>query len=382
MDAGIMGMWATNVTVNDQNFTVLIDMAQGGDLWWSYEVVLPSEFSLENATSTTNTTTGGTDDDRLGFATVQLGAIMNMTDSIRTSFHEIGVYGMISLGFLDLNHSGIAIQLAANGMDPTLGQPFHHNVFDQTPDQDNFMSLLILRTEDLEDSASASFMLNELHEAYADAVKSAPHIPRFLVDAMSVNGENMIFPKSSVPGTPDGKFVAGMEMSLKAGYDAVPCNPTTSVIFYIGFNFGDSVHDSSAGDPTLQLLSVTNSTTAAAEVPSVRMIRLSADQSAATAASINPGAALIATALNNSSAPPDGADSHVKRYLPIVIGLLGANLLVVLVLAVIELVLCVKRSGKRGSRSWKFAPVRFKEETRPLDSCDDKRYSDLGVCRT
>jgi hypothetical protein len=173
-----------------------------------------------------------------------------------------GIDGMISLGFLDINASSLAQELVANGVDPTLGQPFHYNFFAQTPEQDNFMGLLISRTDDLEDSASVSFTLNELDESYVDAFASTPHIPRFpggnaiwsvLIDNISVDGKNITLPQSTVRGTPSGKIVAGVEMSLKSGYmpkalhdliypqidvsqGTISCyTTTTTVVVYIGF---------------------------------------------------------------------------------------------------------------------------------------------------
>ncbi|KAJ6582366.1 hypothetical protein B0H19DRAFT_1252467 [Mycena capillaripes] len=425
----ILGIWATNVTINNQNFSVLIDMESGGDLW----VALPSGFSLENTTSKHLDIGVQTE---VGFASVQLGsygvasqAVSNMTGV------SMGLDGMISLALLDLNHSSVAQELVYNGVDPRLGQPFHYNFFDQTPGQDNFIGLFISRTDDMEDSASASFMLNELHETYAN-VTSASRISlfppgntvwSFLVDSISVDGKNITLPKSTVPGTPDGRNVAGLEMSLRAGYmtselhtliypemgpnGMIFCNTTTTVILYIGgqsfpihpmdltnvmadtainninctaslavqagdelmdftlgaafmrnwytvFNFGNTVRNSSAGDPTLQMLSITNSTVAAAEVSNIRMTRLSA-----------------AAAIDNLNSSSGNSESQIQKYAPIIIGLLGANLLVVLILAVIGLVLCVKR-GAKSTGSVKYAPVQFTDDTHGLDRYEDKRYSD------
>ncbi|KAJ7146704.1 aspartic peptidase domain-containing protein [Mycena epipterygia] len=430
VNAGVLGIWATNVTINEHNFSVVIDTSQGGDLW----VVLPSGFSLENTTSIHPDVTVQGD---VGFASVQLGgytldgtfriAVSNMTGDVGTYLAGFGLDGMISLGLNDLNASGVVSELLANA-----------------PKEDNFLGLSISRTADLEDSASASFMINEVDEAYAE-VQSAPLIPVFpgghsiwtvLIDEISVDGVNITLPSSTVSGTPAGKIVAVMEMSLKSGYvpsalynriysqtsgaqGPISCNTTTTVILYIGgqpfpihpldltdiavntttnittctgslgvqagdsladvtlgqdfmrnwytvYNFGNTVVNSSTGNPTMQFLSITNSTSAAADVPNIRMTRLSAQAAQGPANMIShPGASAgtIAAVADNSEAASGDSDAEVAKYAPIIIGLLGANLLVVLILTAIGLVLR--------------APGRFAEdEARPLDMYDDKRYSD------
>ncbi|KAJ7138848.1 aspartic peptidase domain-containing protein [Mycena filopes] len=129
---------------------------------------------------------------------------------------------------------------------------------------------------------------------------------------------------------------------------------------YSIFNFGDAISNSPTGNASMQLLSQTNVTAAIADVLEVRMPRISA-QLARTA-----GTALAA-ADSHDSAP----SSEVKKYAPIVIGLLGANLLVGFVLVAFW------RSGKIGGTGEKYQAVRvLGEETRGLDGFTDKLYSD------
>ncbi|KAJ6529458.1 aspartic peptidase domain-containing protein, partial [Mycena vulgaris] len=145
---------------------------------------------------------------------VQLGGIL-----------ELGLDGIIGVSFADGQVSHLTTTLQENGMDPALGQPFLYNLFDQTPQLNNFIGISLSRSDDLEDSAEASFTINEVDEAYS-AVAQAPQLPLFpghngrwsiLVDGISVNGENISLPASTVPNAPVGKMVALMDTLTPTG---------------------------------------------------------------------------------------------------------------------------------------------------------------------
>lgn len=133
---------------------------------------------------------------------------------------DIGLDGLIGLSFGGApGLTPISDTLRKNGRNASLGQPFLFNIFDQTPLKDNFIGISLSRTDDLEGSAAASFSINEVDPAYA-AVLDAPFIPLFpadsgawsiLLDGISVDGTNITFPPSTVPGTPSGKAVAIMD---------------------------------------------------------------------------------------------------------------------------------------------------------------------------
>ncbi|KAJ7107853.1 aspartic peptidase domain-containing protein [Mycena epipterygia] len=150
---------------------------------------------------------------------------------------------------------------------PTTSQPFLNNIFDQTPDQQNFIGISLSRTDDLEGSADASFTINEIDEAYA-AVVNAPPLPLFpgaadkvltrwsiLVDNISVNGRAVSLPPSTVQGAPAGKIAALLDTGTPNGvlpstlldaiysqipgslYDnawTIPCETTTIVAIEMG----------------------------------------------------------------------------------------------------------------------------------------------------
>jgi hypothetical protein len=132
-----------------------------------------------------------------------------------------GTQGLIGLGF-----NGAANTKVQEAVGPDVGQPFLFNVFDQTPDQDNFIGIALSRTDDLEDSADASFTINELDPNYT-AIENMPEIPvfpgvevngrwTFVVDSIDIDGVGIPL-TSEVPGTPDGKFVALMDTGTTLG---------------------------------------------------------------------------------------------------------------------------------------------------------------------
>jgi hypothetical protein len=102
--------------------------------------------------------------------------------------------------------------------DETLGEPFLSNIFDQAPDQENFIGISLSRTDDLECSADASFLINEVDQDYADVV-FGPAIPLFpgnngrwsiLIDSISLDGVRIPFTPSTA-GAPAKKIVALMD---------------------------------------------------------------------------------------------------------------------------------------------------------------------------
>jgi hypothetical protein len=74
---------------------------------------------------------------------------------------------------LGVTTSSIKVALQGAKLDETLGELFLSNVFDQ---KQNFIGVLLYRTEDLEGSADASFLVNQVDQDYADVV-FAPAIP-------------------------------------------------------------------------------------------------------------------------------------------------------------------------------------------------------------
>ncbi|KAJ6484920.1 aspartic peptidase domain-containing protein [Mycena sanguinolenta] len=445
--------YSTNITVNGRNFRVAIDTGSA-DLWLSTS----SDFVFDNSgIAVTNKYCAGCDVvGTIGFASVELGgytfnqqAFNNATTVGLGAVLDLGMDGLMGFSF-GTTDSFINVALQGAGMDETAGQPFLSNVFDQTPDQQNFLAISLSRTDDLEDSADASFLINELDPDYADVV-SAPAIPLFgndgrwsiLIDGIYLDGVNVPVTPSTTTGVPAGKISALIDTGtptvsfppdfidrvfaaipgtsqISSGLWTVPCDTTSILSIEIGgqqfpihpldlstvqpgsppvcqstfiqaapgfpfdslfgdtimrnlysvFNFGDNIAKAPGDNAFMQFLSVTDAAAAQADVANVRMARLSGQPYTNAA-----GAAAAAETASSSG----NSDSLSNKYGPIIIGLLVANLVVVLILAVLGVISFVRSGGKSVSRvqSPQYAPVKVGEdEARALDGYEDKRYSD------
>ncbi|KAJ7107143.1 aspartic peptidase domain-containing protein [Mycena crocata] len=166
--------------------------------------------------------------------------------------------------------------------------------------------------------------------------------------------------------------------------------------FYSVFNFGTALETSSDDSASMQFLSLTDPHVAAADVMDVRMAQLANKTpefygllpgfQPAIPGSSNPFSSYNATGAHLASAASvadvseaDASnDSTVHKYTLIIIGLVGANLLVVLILAIIGLALYIKRGRVRESRTSRYIPVRFREENPRKSGMydEDRRNSD------
>ncbi|KAJ7118372.1 hypothetical protein C8R44DRAFT_878966 [Mycena epipterygia] len=151
----------------------------------------------------------------IGFASVQLGtykfeeqAFMNANSTGARDILEDGLDGLIGLAFDGRGPSPLTDALQNKGFPSTAGQPFLYNIFDQTPEFNNFIGISLSRTNDLEDTADAAFTINSTLGSEAGTIEF------------------------------DGIFG-----------DTIMRN------VYSVFNFGDSVAKSPTGNATMQLLS-------------------------------------------------------------------------------------------------------------------------------
>ncbi|KAF7369866.1 Six-hairpin glycosidase [Mycena sanguinolenta] len=175
-------------------------------------------------------------------------------------------------------------------------------------------------------------------------------------------------------------------------------NGTTDALFgdsflrnvYTVFSFGDN-----NTAPFVQLLPLTNEWDAAQDFARVRqqqlsgnvkeiapadLIRIFDGQSNSSPSSTgNPSSSTSVAAghLVEAAAVTSGTDTPVaSKYMPVIIGLLAANLFVVLVLAVLGVMLFVRRSRTVGSSSARYAPVKVKDDSFFAASYEDRPYSD------
>ncbi|KAF8172383.1 aspartic peptidase domain-containing protein [Mycena galopus ATCC 62051] len=217
--------YVTTVQINGRDFIVQVDTGSS-DLW----VISTPDFQFNTTGSQRATVSygdGSSVTGPVGFAAVQLGdyafspqAFLNASET-QGSAALPGTQGLIGLAF-----NGAANTEVQKAVGPDVGQPFLFNIFDQTPDQDNFIGIALSRTDDLEDSADASFTINELDPNYT-AIENMPKIPvfpgaevngrwTFVVDSIDIDGVDIPL-TSEVPGTPDGKFVALMDTGTTLG---------------------------------------------------------------------------------------------------------------------------------------------------------------------
>ncbi|KAJ7110705.1 aspartic peptidase domain-containing protein [Mycena crocata] len=154
---------------------------------------------------------------------------------------------------------------------------------------------------------------------------------------------------------------------------------------YSVFNFGDAASKTPTKKASMQFLSTTDSHAATSDVLKVRMIQIaSMDPEVqsllpgfrpALPGSINPLSSNDPHFSNAAIA--DGSDTDgsptLHEYALTIIGLVGANFLVVLILAVIGVGLYVKRGRRSGSPS-EYAHVRFKSLSGGYN--EDQRYSE------
>ncbi|KAJ7430078.1 aspartic peptidase domain-containing protein [Mycena latifolia] len=418
--------YITNITVNGENFRVILDTG-------SSDLIIKPRGDLPQCRWETTR--------------------LRLRPSV-TEIFDIGLDGLIGVSFDGAQASDMMAALKDSGWDPTLAEPFLYNIFDQTPEQNNFIGV--------------SLGSKRTPAAIFPATNGRWTI---LVDDISIDGTNISLPTSTVPNAPTGKLVVLLDTGnpntdlpselVDSIYSAIPgaryrpsdhggfvyeipCNTTSIVTVYMGgqpfpihpldlsdlsvdaysnsdpptcvatieasggngeddgvfgdpfmrnmysvFNFGDAISKSPTGNASMQLLSQTDPIAAAADVLNVRMPRISSpptasatDDPVSTLTSSNSPAnsasgTTLAAALENASTSPTNSDSEVKKWAPIVIGLLGGNLLVVLILTAIRLALCIKRGGKSSAPKPKYHPVRFGEdEAGPLDGFEVKRYSD------
>ncbi|KAJ7809153.1 hypothetical protein B0H13DRAFT_1928093 [Mycena leptocephala] len=419
------------LTLNHPDFLVSIDTGSS-DLW----VVSTPDFQFDTTGSQPATITYGSGSvaGTTGFATVQLGdytfssqAFLNVSE-IQGNVADPGVEGLIGLSF-----SGAAHTAVENALGPDVGQPFLFNIFDQTPDQDNFIGIALSRTDDLDtrtlhdtaDTTPHRYMRIRFRRSDG-AGHSSSTASMLMVWVSPSRARSLGRPTEAHRLEPPTRHLLRAVLQYSrcsrwfhgTGDDfafSIPCNTTSIVTVVIGgikypihpldlslitngrmiaatmsqFNFGDAVAKSPTNNSSMQVLSLTDPQSAIADVLNVRMAQFasrppevqgissgltpalpgstrnstlatlpqpgsnsSSTSSSGSSSGHGAGSSSDALAKNLASTSGDGtstttSDPVLRKYALIIIGLLGGNLLLVIVLVVIGSG-CALRKAHRG----------------------------------
>jgi saccharopepsin len=196
-------------------------------------------------------------------------AFLHVSTSTIKGLDIHGIYGILGLSF-DFGTASRVNAAIKNryGNSSTWGQSVLHNIFDQHPNQPNFITLSLSRTEDLEDTQGGSFSIGEYHPNYT-TVSTGPQLPQFpeggtrwttLLESILVDGRPvpLVSTINNVPaghgvalldtGDPSAMFPTAVRDGIYSGIpgsvkytDAdgtvwiIPCNTTTIVEFGFGY---------------------------------------------------------------------------------------------------------------------------------------------------
>lgn len=143
---------------------------------------------------------------------------MDVTKSTIANVENLGIAGILGLSF-DFG-TGSDINAAVKhtyGTAATWGQSVLHNIFNQHPDQPDFIALSLSRTDDLEDTKGGSFSIGEYDSAYA-TISKAPHLAQF--------------PEGGSRWTTllEGIFIGGRSVAVTSTMDNVPAGHGVSLL--------------------------------------------------------------------------------------------------------------------------------------------------------
>jgi saccharopepsin len=152
-------------------------------------------------------------------------AFLDVTTETIGGLAELGIYGLLGLSFDFGNASRINAAIKRNyGNSSTWGQSVLHNIFDQHPNQPNFIAISLSRTDDLEDTVGGSFYISEYDPTYA-SVAEEPQLPQFpeggtrwtaLLESILIDGSSVPV-TSTIENVPPGRGVALLDTGTPSG---------------------------------------------------------------------------------------------------------------------------------------------------------------------
>lgn len=190
-----------------------------------------------------------------------------------TEFQDIlfsqGVFGILGLGFnTDDGASPILSAVVDAYHNSTQGQSPLGNIFYQDKSLPNFISIMLGRSGDLDETSDGMFTISEYVHGFENIGNTVPKLEQYntgsqarwtvLLDGVSVNGKNIPL-SSSLKGVPKRKYVTLLDTGATQarlpqtvvdaiysgmpnatfdklhGYWIVPCNSAADVRFTFGY---------------------------------------------------------------------------------------------------------------------------------------------------
>ncbi|KAF9004735.1 aspartic peptidase domain-containing protein [Cyathus striatus] len=415
--------YTTNITLNGKEFIVALDTGST-DLWViSHDLGRYNDSGIELSLLYGDGTYGvngtiGTAPFEFGPYTIEHQAFLHGNESTISGITDIGIQGLLGLGLNTRNASPIGDKIkAVEGNSATWGDSVLENLFRQHPDQPNFIGFDLVRTEDMEDSADGSFTIGEYDENYLD-IQNSTKLPKFpknsyrwsvLVDGVTINGKNISLVAVLDTGAPNDVVPNRVLDAIYSQFSGavkyqniwiVPCNATVTVEYslntqgsddlgrdefdmllgdnflrnaYSVYDFGDYEADGKLGNPYIQLLSKTNMDEAKDQFLSLiekyNKEHPEDDVDDSTNSSVNGSEdnddnSTTGRIVSNVASASDNEDTNstVKKYAPVVLGLLAANLLVGLILIVLGVMSYIRKGKPSRSITPTYVPVKVRDE--------------------
>ncbi|KAF8655269.1 hypothetical protein AX16_003170 [Volvariella volvacea WC 439] len=192
---------------------------------------------------------------------VETQAFLDVTEVFNPAL-GYGAAGVVGLGFTSLSF----IDLLVNRTSEDTGRALLYNLFDQNPDEQNFIAFALHRSMQEEDEIEGSFAIGEYEPEYAE-IQNQPEVPTWpvvhpsrwnvLLDALII-GDRIIIPETEVEDAPSNKAVVLMDSGSSftyapaeiceaiygditnarfdqaSGYWQVPCNEEVDMALQIG----------------------------------------------------------------------------------------------------------------------------------------------------
>ncbi|KAH6901559.1 aspartic peptidase domain-containing protein [Coprinopsis sp. MPI-PUGE-AT-0042] len=182
------GVYTANITLGDH---VLLDTSSA-DLWVDHApetligftdkgIAMTFEYAFSNGSLLVDGTVATA---KLNFGTYEVKeqAFLDIHDDGEEFLKLMGVNGILGLG-LDRIHSAIDTTVKeTEGADATWGSPLLRNIFAQSHDADNYVSLDLARTEDGEDIQGGTITIGDFEDGY-EAVLDQSRISVYPEDA-------------------------------------------------------------------------------------------------------------------------------------------------------------------------------------------------------